>query len=136
VVAIGGIRRDSTLQLAALRLLAASTEQETVSLRRYILGLALTALTYPEVGYLRQGCNLVLDSRTPREFVEVYGDGRRVPIAITHHDAKTYAHAVAAEFGVEKGRIVSFSPDLARADLAEADGGGSKPRKTRRGKAG
>ena len=55
-------RRDATLGLAALRLLHAGADAEkTLTLRRYILGLALTAFTRNPTGYLRQGCLLVLD---------------------------------------------------------------------------
>ncbi|MBI4605510.1 MAG: type I-U CRISPR-associated protein Cas7, partial [Planctomycetes bacterium] len=44
VIATGGIRRDATLGLAALRQLHAGKDQaKTLTLRRYILGLALTA---------------------------------------------------------------------------------------------
>lgn len=62
VIAKGGIRRDVTLSLAALRLLSAGDDDEqTLALRRYVLGLALVALTAPPQTYLRQGCNLVPD---------------------------------------------------------------------------
>src|SRR6202043_956590 len=85
VLATGGVRRDASLSLAALRLLAAGKDgKKTLALRRYIFGLSLTALTVPQGGYLRQGCNLVLDPDKPRTFEEVYADGRRVPATITH----------------------------------------------------
>ncbi len=67
VIADGGIRRDATLGLAALRLLfAGKDEKKTLALRRYILGLALTAFTHNPSGYLRQGCLLVLDPEQAR----------------------------------------------------------------------
>src|SRR5262249_23115910 len=73
VIATGGIRRDATLALAALRLLfVGKDEKKTLALRRYILGLALTAFTHNPSGYLRQGCLLVLDPSKKGEFVEVY----------------------------------------------------------------
>jgi CRISPR-associated protein Csb1 len=124
VIAVGGIRRDAALHLAALRLLGSNDDLKTVELRRYILGLALTAVTYPGAGYLRQGCNLVLDPDKPREFVEVYGDGRRVPSKVTHRDALAYARAAAKSFVVGQDREVEFSRDLAKADLA-GDGAGA-----------
>ncbi len=78
VIASGGIRRDATLSLAALRLLAAGTDEaKTDALRRYILGLSLVALTATASTYLRQGCNLVPDIDKPREFTLVHGDGQR-----------------------------------------------------------
>src|SRR5437762_5379620 len=62
VIATGGVRRDATLSLAALRLLAAGTdEKKTIALRRYVLGLSLVAFTANVSTYLRQGCNLVPD---------------------------------------------------------------------------
>src|SRR5579862_1592406 len=68
VIATGGIRRDATLSLAALRLLrVGKDEPKTLALRRYIFGLALTAFTHPPASYLRQGCNLVADPDKPRE---------------------------------------------------------------------
>ena len=51
IIATGGIRRDATLGLAALRLLfAGKDEQKTLALRRYILGLAQTAFTHNPSG--------------------------------------------------------------------------------------
>ena len=56
VIAKGGIRRDATFSLAALRLLAAGDDaKQTLALRRYILGLSLVALTAPATTYLRPG---------------------------------------------------------------------------------
>jgi CRISPR-associated protein Csb1 len=132
VIATGGIRRDASLHLAALRLLYATSEARTLALRRYVLGLALTAFTYPPAGYLRQGCNLVLDPDKPREFVEVYGDGRRVPASVTHPEALEYARAVVNDFGVGPNRAVDFDPDRAKRDVSgDAGGNERKARKSR-----
>ena len=125
VIATGGIRRDATLHLAALRLLKAGDETRTLALRRYILGLAMTAFTYSPAGYLRQGCNLVLDPEKPRDFREVFGDGRRVEATLTHSSAFEYAKATAEAFGVGPDREVEFDKELAKKDLA-----GSKPAKS------
>jgi CRISPR-associated protein Csb1 len=128
VIATGGIRRDATLSLAALRLLAAGKdESKTLVLRRYILSLALTAFTHPSafVGYLRQGCNLVLDPDKPREFVEVHPDGRRIPSKVTHDAAIEYATAAAKAFGVGQSRTVDFDKERAKRDI-QGDGDGSK----------
>lgn len=134
VIATGGIRRDATLSLAAIRLLAAGKdESRTLTLRRYILGLALTAFTHPSafVGYLRQGCSLVLDPDKPREFVEVHPDGRRVPSTITHKAALEYAEAAAAAFGVGQSRTVDFDRERAKKDI-QGDGSGSKKGKSKK----
>jgi CRISPR-associated protein Csb1 len=119
VIATGGIRRDASLHLAALRLLTVGEDQQkTLALKRYVLGLALTAFTYPSSGYLRQGCNLVRNPDKHREFSEVHGDGRRVDIKMEHDEALEYARAAASEFGVGNGRAVDFDKEKAKADLS------------------
>jgi CRISPR-associated protein Csb1 len=118
VIATGGVRRDATLGLAALRLLSAGKdEQRTLALRRYILGLALTAFTHNPSGYLRQGCLLVLDPGKPREFVEVYPAGERKPVTLTHDAALNYATATAKAFGVGDSQTVEFDKERARSDV-------------------
>jgi CRISPR-associated protein Csb1 len=129
VIADGGIRRDATLNLAALKLLAVREGNGTLSadatqaLRRYILGLALTAFTANTSGYLRQGCALVLDLNKPREFVEVYATGERKPAKVTHDDALQYATATAKKFGVETGKTVPFDKARATQDVGGGDAG-------------
>ncbi|MEX2118178.1 MAG: type I-U CRISPR-associated RAMP protein Csb1/Cas7u [Pirellulales bacterium] len=133
VIATGGIRRDATLSLAALRLLAAGQDQNnTLALRRYVLGLALTAFTQLPSGYLRQGCTLVIDPDKPREFVEVHGDGRRVPASVTHDDAVSFATAAAKAFGVGESRTVAFDTELAKKDIKGEATNGDKPAKKSR----
>ncbi len=117
VIAHGGIRRDATLGLAALRLLTAGDAAKTLALRRYILGLALTAFTHNPSGYLRQGCLLVLDIDKPREFVEVHPTGERKPCEITHEAALAYATAAAKAFGVGPSQTVTFDNEQARRDI-------------------
>jgi CRISPR-associated protein Csb1 len=124
VIATGGIRRDASLQLAALRLLTVGGDQQkTRALRRYVLGLALTAFTYLPSGYLRQGCNLVLDPDKAYEFSEVYSNGRRVPAKVTAEEALEYATAAASKFVVGKDCTVDFDKKKAKADLS---GGSAK----------
>ncbi|MDP1797733.1 MAG: type I-U CRISPR-associated RAMP protein Csb1/Cas7u [Planctomycetaceae bacterium] len=118
VIADGGVRRDATLGLAALRLLSAGKdEKKTLALRRYILGLALTAVTHNPANYLRQGCLLVLDPDRPREFVEVYPSGERKPAAITHDAALKYATEAAKAFGVGESKTVDFDKGRAVKDI-------------------
>jgi CRISPR-associated protein Csb1 len=139
VIATGGIRRDATLHLAALRLLAARDDEKTAKLRRYILGLALVAFTQPGVGYLRQGCTLVLDPEKGREMSTVYGDGRREPLALTPEEALEYAKNAAADFGIDPGRQIDFNElpdrivqfDRERANRDVAGEGTKKTKKTR-----
>lgn len=130
VIASGDVRRDASLHLAALRLLAAGGDSaKTKDLRRYVLGLALTAFTHPASGYLRQGCNLVLDPGKPVEFKEVYCDGRREKATLKHADALEYAKAAAEVFRREPDREVNFDRDLAKKDIAGEAADGT-PRKT------
>lgn len=129
VIADGGIRRDATLALAALRLLSVGNDEpKTLALRRYILGLALVAFTYRPGGYLRQGCLLVLDAgrKDSHSCAEVSAEGKRTDCSITHDDAVAFATAAAKAFGVGADRAVSFDPVRARKDVTE--GKDKKPR--------
>lgn len=126
VIADGGVRRDATLSLSALRLICQTDDDdERRALQRYILGLALTAFTYSSTGYLRQGCNLVRNPDEPREFVEVYGNGERKPADITHDDAREFAKAAAAAFGIGEDRTVPFDKKRAKDDAKGKKGGGN-----------
>ncbi len=120
VIADGGIRRDATVHLAALRLLrAASGVGDTRTLQRYVLGLALTAFTYPAIGYLRQGCNLVLDPEKEREVALVGFDGQRTPVDLQHEATRDYARAAALAFGVANGRELVFDTERAKKDVTK-----------------
>lgn len=117
VIAAGGVRRDATFSLAALRLLAVGSDNaKTLALRRYILGLSLVAFTSNAATYLRQGCNLV-PSEKPREFKLVHSDGTREPQSLKLADVLMYATAAAKAFGVGEGREVTFDPKLAQMDI-------------------
>ncbi len=148
VIAHGCIRRDLTLSLAALRLLSAVAgaeelkdkkeeekpklhERATLKLRRYVLGLALVALTAPPQTYLRQGCNLVPDVDHPKTIKVINADGTFGDLNITHPAALAYAMAAAQGFGVGESETVTFDPDLARKDIA----GQSDVKQTRKGRA-
>jgi CRISPR-associated protein Csb1 len=110
IIADGGIRRDATLHLAALRLVSGTTPEATEKLQRYILGLALVALVAPPPGYLRQGCNLVRDPdpKKAREFAEVSADGARKPLGVTVAEALEYARTAAKDFGIDPDRTIAF----------------------------
>lgn len=119
VIATGGVRRDATLSLAALRLLSGGTDKDkTIALRRYILGLSLVAFTATVSTYLRQGCNLVPDVDKPREFTLIHADGTREISKLTHAEALKFALAAAQAFGVGKDRQVQFEPERAKKDIA------------------
>lgn len=142
VIATGGVRRDATLHLAALRLLTTDQGKEkTRALRRYVLGLALTAFTYSPIGYFRQGCNLVLDLDKKREFKAVYHDGRREDVDLNHKEAFDYAKDAAKAFGLDidrevdyrkpPDREVEFDKELARKDVAGDTGRKAKGKKAK-----
>lgn len=132
VIAKGAIRREVTLQVAALRLLRGTTDAETAKLRAYLLGLALVALTKPAVGFLRQGCNLVLDGDNKPESKVVFPDGRREEVGLTHADALAFAKKAAATFGVGGSRNVKFDTKLAK---DETTGEGKKKKAPKKAKA-
>ncbi len=58
VIVNGGIERDITVNLVALRAIRGGSEEETINIRRYILSLALLAATAEIDFYLREGCLL------------------------------------------------------------------------------
>lgn len=124
VIAEGGVRREATLSLAALKLLVVREAEGTLStdrtqaLRRYILGLALAALTAPQSPYLRQGCNLVPDSDKPREFKLVHADGKREDVTLGHAEALSFASAAAQAFGVGSNRQVEFDKTRAQQEVS------------------
>lgn len=130
VIARGGIRREVTLQVAALRLLRGTTDDETRKLRGYLLGLALVAFTKPAVGFLRQGCNLVLDGDKGSESKVIYHDGRREDSGLTHEAALAFAKRAAAMFGVGESKTVKFDPKLAKEDTA-GEGKKKAPKKAK-----
>ena len=134
VIAKGGVRRDASLSLAALRLLSTGDDLAgTRVLHRYILGLALVAFTANVSGYLRQGCNLVLDGSKPepRRMEEVYPSGERKSLALSQDNALAYALEAANAFGVGPSRTVDFDRESAKRDLA---GDGEKKAKGKKAK--
>ena len=131
VIAKGDIRREVTLQVAALRLLRGTTEDDTEKLRAYLLGLALVAFTKPAVGFLRQGCNLVLDSGRKSDFKVVFPDGRRKDSGLTHDAALAFAKKAAEAFGVGDSRTVMFDTKLAKDETS----GEGKRKASKRAKA-
>jgi CRISPR-associated protein Csb1 len=115
------------LSLAALRLLAAGKDKDkTLALRRYVLGLSLTAFTMNGSGYLRAGCNLVPNPDKPRELTLVHADGKREASSLMHDDAVKYAELAAKAFGVGKGETVPFDTERAKKDVAGDEGAEKK----------
>jgi len=117
IIARGGIYRDVTLNLVALRAL---NGPEGSALRRYILGLALVAAAEPVEAFLRQGCLLTPDDTRPAEWVLVERNGKRQPYDFNETIALDYARVTAQAFGVGNNRTVAFEKARAKKDIAEA----------------
>lgn len=132
VIATGGIRRDATISLAALRLLNAEDSEKTAALQRYILALSLTAFTATPTSYLRQGCNLVPDPDKPREMRLVQSNGVREDITLTHEEAVAFAEVAAKEFGLARDQTVPFDKKLAEKDVKGDSKETGKPAKSNR----
>ena len=115
VIARGPIARDVTVNLVALRRL------EGEALRRYILGLALVAAAEPQDGFLRAGCQLVLDPDAPGAWTRVMRTGEREAIDLSPDIALAYAREAAAAFGPGENRQVQFDKARAKADVKAKD---------------
>lgn len=118
VVARGLIERDVTINLIALRRL---NGENSTALRRYILGLSLVAATAPFDSFLRQGCLLVPDEKTPGQWKQVKRDGTRKIVILTDDIVADYAKKSALAFGVGPHRVVSFDKARAKEDAKKAD---------------
>ncbi len=122
VIAEGGIRRDATLSLAALKTIHAGNDPEkTAKLREYILGLSLVAFTANTSAYLRQGCCLVVDPDKGTKLCEVYRDGRRQEITLPHEEAIELAKSAAKNFEIGENREVNFDKRKAKDDVKKKD---------------
>jgi CRISPR-associated protein Csb1 len=109
----GEIRREAIVNLTALRALAGSREEETMVLRRYILGLALVSITAPMEPNLREACELVPVPDKVATWELVKHDGTRSERTITHEAALAFATATAAAFKVNKEPLqATFKPEL------------------------
>ena len=129
VVARGQIQRDVTINFVALRRLKG---ENTLALRRYILGLALIAAATSIDGFLRAGCLLTLDPASDSEWNLVYRDGKRTAIKLDFNFLRQYAEERAKEFGKGPDHPVTFDAALAKDDVKKAD---KKTRKAEKGKA-
>ncbi|MEX0887184.1 MAG: type I-U CRISPR-associated RAMP protein Csb1/Cas7u [Phycisphaeraceae bacterium] len=122
-------QRDATLNLATLRSIEAGDDDEaTRALRRYLLGLALVALTRLDgkVLTLRQGCQLVADGPAERKVVRA--DGTEQPFELSADEAVAFAQVAGEVFGVGTDRTGTFDAKQAKAFLKKS----SKDAKTER----
>ncbi|OFW10235.1 MAG: type I-U CRISPR-associated protein Cas7 [Acidobacteria bacterium RIFCSPLOWO2_02_FULL_67_36] len=117
IVVRGGIFRDVTINLVALRQLDGENGD---ILREYVLGLALVAATEPTDGYLRQGCLLTLDPDNPSVWNEVDRSGKRTPVDFGGDVVLSFAKGTAARFGVGESGSFAFRKERAKGDVAAA----------------
>jgi len=133
VLVDGEIRREASLNLVALRALAAGPGEDPLPLRRYILGLALVAFTAPQETFLREGCQLVPATDLPPEWKVVHHDGTREDFDLSHAVAKEYAKLASDAFEVGAARIAEFDAKAARQAVEQSK---EERKKTRRQAAG
>ena len=111
VTVTGEIRRDASISLVALRNLGVTPRElerdedvnrRLLRLRRYILGLALVALTHrsDQMFNLREGCLLRISR--PSEWELVPFEGEKEDVLIGAADALSYANETADDFGVQQ----------------------------------
>ncbi|MBI2527866.1 MAG: type I-U CRISPR-associated protein Cas7 [Candidatus Rokubacteria bacterium] len=130
VIARKEIRREVVLSLVALRALGPAGEAGA-PVRRYILGLALVAMTYERPFALRQGCLLVRDAdreggKPSWEWETVAHTGKRETVAPDHGAALKFAQDAAAKFGVGDAKSVDFDRKGANAAIADEKSGEKK----------
>jgi CRISPR-associated protein Csb1 len=112
----GKIVRQTEVNLVALRSLSVAdkgvvNEEETLKLRRYILGLSLiAAIAQPDYN-LRAGCLLVGVPDAPAKAGVVTPDGNRMAFAWDAEMIIQYAQAAAAGFARDKGGEFAFKPE-------------------------
>jgi CRISPR-associated protein Csb1 len=128
IVARGGVRRETILNLTALRALKGADAAATGALQNYILGLCLVALTAPVNLFLREGCILISAKDAATEEA-VFRNGDRQPLSLTPDAALHYARTACAAFGkgpdwqaaFEKAAVGSKSQEKAKKAAAKKE---------------
>jgi len=135
----GEIRRDCSLNLELIRNLKGKDDKDkdvTEELRRYVLGLALIALTATPPATLRQGCTLIPqtpsdnphDSKSeegkawkPQIWRKFYTDGRTDEWDFKSLNIREFAAAAASDFGVVQPpkQLLFFDKNLLKASIEE-----------------
>lgn len=129
VLVDGEIRRETTINLSAIRRLGAGETQDrqdqdsesNLKLRRYILGLALVAATatFDELFDLREGCHLRQKPGHQPQWKEVPYRGEDKPLRdLTDTAALQFARAAASAFGVGASDEYKFDKATAEKWLA------------------
>ncbi len=96
VLAKGGIERDVTINLVALRGIRGSNKDETKQVQTYLLGLALLAATEDLEMFLREGCLLrYADKNDEWKTVPRRGDPERIENFPSRSQLEAHAQAAA-----------------------------------------
>ncbi len=98
VIAKGRIEREVTVNLVALRGLRGAKPDETVAIRKYLLGLSLTAATADIELFLREGCHLRYADEDVWYAVPRRGMPEQVALANSREALKKYTSKAAAYF--------------------------------------
>jgi CRISPR-associated protein Csb1 len=112
----GQIVRRTQINLVRLRALAVTNDRKiddlaTLTLRRYILGLALVASRVQTNYALREGCLLrCVQSQAHL----IYPNNENKSFEWNPHNAYAYAKGAAREFGVDKPREINFDAKAAK----------------------
>lgn len=124
VKVFGAITRRTQINLVGLRALAVTNENgeikedETMKLRRYLLGLALVAARCQSSYNLREGCLL---TRVSEKATAVYSDGKRPAFDWKLSAVVGYAQAAAQDFNAElqnrQPREIQFEVPKVRAKV-------------------
>ncbi len=116
VQVLGDIRQEAIINLVALRTLTAD-----LKLKRYLLGLALVALSYrdQQCFNLREGCLLRAKSKEDFDgnWKSVNFDGTENSNKITHEIALQYAQFTAEEMSFDVSELDTFDKETAEAWL-------------------
>jgi CRISPR-associated protein Csb1 len=126
----GEIRRDFSLNLATLRTLKGTNDDETKSLQRYILGLALLAFTAAQDSTLRQGCQLLPKGKPA--WKRFFANGDESEWDPESHEIREFASAAAVDFCVPQptSQPLIFDKTLLKASI-DADGKKKAEKKAR-----
>src|SRR5262249_22886685 len=130
IIARGEIRREAILSLVTLRAVGPKGASGD-ALRRYVLGLALVAMTYDRPHDLRQGCLLVGDAEKPPVWELVLHDGTRRSFTRDAGAVLAFAQDAAKAFGVGTSRTVEFDRKAANEAIKQRVGGKARGKKER-----
>ncbi len=113
VLARGGIMRDVTINLVALRGLQAGSKEDPKAMRNYLLALALTAATAEIDLFLREGCHLRFEHEDQWHLVT--RRGKPTGISLDSEVIATAAEAGAKHFRSKWPEKMEYTFDVAEA---------------------